>query len=274
MRGSLLFLVCVSFLSLARAEESKAARDESIPTISLPNYEVRDRGPADPPLLPKSEIVPADFSARTAPLFAQFPGHAVYEGVSQGTASVGVMVDREGKATDFLMLRYTKDYFGDSLMRGARRQLFTPRLVQGVAVPGRFNFTYMFRPATFYVQKSGLEAMEERHEEVSGGPKFIYQPHDEKEIDGGQLQPVRLPIPRIPAGYAVSPGSPLRVVVTFYVDEKGLSRLPNVESAPSAALISAAIAAVLQWEFKPPTIKRKGVLVYTARTLTFNNDRH
>jgi TonB family protein len=248
-----------------------AAKDPT-PTIKLPDVVVNGTRLPEFPRFKQTEVVTADFSPKTWPLSAQYPGHAFYEGVSDGTASVGVMLDREGHATDFLLLRYTKAYFGDSLMRAAHRQLFTPLVIQGVAVPGRFNFSYAFRPPNLVVTMTSFDAINQRYEEIEGGPKFIYAPHDENEIDGGALEPVRLQIPAIPAGYSAPKGKPPRVLLTFYVDEKGRVRLPKVESAPSATLVAEAIDAVQKWKFQPPKLKGQGVLVYATRALKFREN--
>ncbi len=73
----------------------------------------------------------------------------------------------------------------------------------------------------------------------------------------------------IPPDYAARDGKAPRVLVSFYVDEHGHVRLPNVESAPSPALIADAIEAIQRWEFKPPTREGKAVLVSAFRVVTF-----
>ena len=64
----------------------------------------------------------------------------------------------------------------------------------------------------------------------------------------------------------------MRALVSFYVDEKGQVRLPNVESSLPPSFVVAAVAAVQQWAFKPPVAKGKPVLVYTMRALTFREE--
>ena len=46
-------------------------------------------------------------------------------------------------------------------------------------------------------------------------------------------------------------------------------RLPNVESAESPLLIPNVIKAIKYWQFRPPTVKGRPVLVYSARALPF-----
>jgi TonB family protein len=75
-------------------------------------------------------------------------------------------------------------------------------------------------------------------------------------------------IPTIPAGHPDS-AKPPKVLVSFYVDEQGRVRLPNVESSATPELVLRALEAVQYWAFKPGTIKGETVLVYTYRSLTF-----
>jgi hypothetical protein len=100
------------------------------------------------------------------------------------------------------------------------------------------------------------------------GPKLIYKAHGESEVDGHLLKIAAVDTPMIPAGFEVQPKQVLKVIVSFYVDETGKVRLPNVDSNSPALLIASVIKTVSGWKFAPPTIKGKPVLVFTSRTLT------
>ena len=238
------------------------------PIVTLPRMTVVGESLKDYPLFPRAEITPPNFSEKSAPIDLFFPGEAYTEGIGEGTAVVGVSLDAKGNATDYLLIKYTKRYFGDALMREAHRQEFAPRTVKGVAVPGRFIFSYRFAP-TIVLGMNNFEAMEERVMEVEGGPRFLYEPHLEREIDHGGLEFTQPTVAFIPAGYEVPKGKAVKALVSFYVDEKGHARLPSVESAPSPLLIPNAIKAVEHWEFKPPTMHGKPVLVFTLWTVGF-----
>jgi len=75
----------------------------------------------------------------------------------------------------------------------------------------------------------------------------------------------------IPEGYEAPIGTPVKAIVSFYVDEQGHVRLPEVEYAASPALIPHAIAALRHWEFKPPTIHGQPVLVFVKRSVIFRS---
>ena len=241
------------------------------PVIVLPPMEVATEaeGRLADRHFPKAEELRADFSASMPPLQAQYPGHAFSEGVYKGTATVGVMLDAAGKPIDYLLVRYTKLYFGESLLRAAHRQQFAARQVRGVAVPGSFCFTYEFAPPSQTVYLTGLDAAERRREEIAGGPRLIYEPHREIKTDAGGLQLTHIAVPLLPDGYAAPDGKPVTAIVSFYVDESGRVRLPNVEYAASPTLVPNAIAAISRWTFKPATIKGEPVLVFAKRVVTF-----
>jgi TonB family protein len=258
----------LAFHDAAAADGKPQVKSEEEP-LKLPDLQVI----ADPlhelQFPAKGELTPADFSAHGAEIDVPYSGHAYYEGITEGNAAVGVMLDREGHPTDFLVLRYTKSYFGEALLKGARLQKYAAKRIHGVAVPGPFNFTYMFAPPTRVVYMSSFDASNQRREQVTGGLKFIYEPHREAEVDGGRLEPTRLAIPVVPAGFDASKQTSPKVLVSFYVDEEGRLRLPSVDSSASPALIENAVDALQQWRFKPPAIKGKGVLVYAMRVVKF-----
>jgi len=262
-----LFLVLGAALALGQGTPTPTPGANE-PVVVLPPMTVVGQLLKDYPFFPKSEVTAPDFSPHTPPIDMQFPGQAYNDGVTDGNATVGVELDAEGHPTDFLLIRYTKRYFGDELMREAHRQDYTPRQVKGMAVPGRFNFGTRFSPK-LVLQMNSFNAIEERNEEIEGGPRFIYEPHLEKELDGDGLVSVASTVAFIPDGYEPPAGKAVKAIVSFYVDETGRVRLPNVESAASPVLIPNAVKAVSHWAFQPPTVKGKPVLVFTLWSVSF-----
>lgn len=80
---------------------------------------------------------------------------------------------------------------------------------------------------------------------------------------------VRQPVPYFPDGYEPTNGKGDWVMVSLYIDEQGQVRVPNVDSASSPLLVRNALRAVHYWQFKPPTVKGKPVLVFAAFALSF-----
>jgi TonB family protein len=215
------------------------------------------------------ELTQPEFSASDPFIKVQFPGQAVHEGVATGRATVGVLLDATGKPQDFLLLRYTRAYFGEALLEEAKRRDYSPKRLHGAPIPGSFVFSYAFEPPPGMNAISNFEAGARRAEEIQGGAGYVYRPVRETEIDGGQLAPTRLAVPVLPRELAPADGQPVRVLVSFYVDEQGRVRIPSTESTLRPEFITAAIASVQQWAFKPPTAQGRPVLVHAMRALTF-----
>ena len=219
----------------------------------------------------KGELVEPDFPNGSAQLHISYPGKAFTAGVPTGSATVAVLLDDQGKAVDYLVVRYTQLFFGQALLEEARSRTYAAKLLRKVAVPGVFHFTYEFEAPTGAGNISGFDAVNRRMEAVSGGAKPIYEPRKETEVDGGQLEPLHVEVPVFPANFPVPAGKTVRALVSFYVDEQGQVRLPNVESSIPPTLFAPALSAVLQWKFKPPVMQGKPALVRTMRAVTFRH---
>jgi outer membrane biosynthesis protein TonB len=100
------------------------------------------------------------------------------------------------------------------------------------------------------------------------GTALAYSAVTASKLDHG-LEFTNAVLPLLPANYPAADGRPVKVFVTFYVDEQGKVRVPNVESAAAPQLIPGAIHAVLQWSFKPPVMNGKPVLVFAGRSVGF-----
>lgn len=246
-----------------RAAPKAATEDDA---LQLPDMQVTGGLSLKDFKMPAAKEVKApEFSANDPFLKVQFPGQAVHDGIATGRATVGVMLDAEGKARDWLLIRYTEPYFGAALLDEARRRTYSGKLLHGRGIPAAFIFTYKFEPPQGLVGISNFEAASRRAEDVQGGAAVVYRPYQETEVEGGQLVPLRVAIPTVPAGTK----TPARVLVTFYVDEQGRLRLPNVESDLAPELVPAVIGALQHWAFKPATVKGQPVLVRAIRALGF-----
>jgi len=267
-----LLVVCLLGAGLHGADNKPSVANEDEP-LQLPDLQVAGGlSLKDFPFPAKEELKAPDFSARDPFLKVQFPGQAAHEGVATGRATVGVFVDATGQPKDFLLIRCTKDYFGAALLAEAKLREFTPKQLRGAAIPSTFTFSYAFEPPPGMNAISNFEAASRRTEDIQGGAKYVYRPRNETELDGGQLVPTRVAVPMLPRALVPKDGKPVRALVSFYVDEQGRVRLPNVESDLSPQFITAAVAAVQQWAFKPPVAKGRPVLVYTMRALTFREE--
>jgi hypothetical protein len=277
----ILVAICFSAAALGFAQEGSVAAPPSgsnEPIIVRPKMTISNETPEPSLLLKDREFLEPSF--RNADPEIPFPARARLDHVYAGRAAVGVMLDAEGNATDFLIVRYSKLYFAEKVMDVIRHEEFNPRRVKTTPVPGRFFVVRAFsmsesdpigpdRPATVSMNAMDqMGTMSNRTSEGKDGPKLIYKARGEPEIDGKILKVVVVDAPVLPAGYELQPNQALKVIVSFYVDEKGNVRQPNVDSNTPALVIPSIIKMVSDWKFAPPTIKGKPVLVFTNRTIT------
>ena len=281
---TLIFLVavCISTAALGFAQESSVSAPSggsSGPAVVLPKMTISNEKPDPSLLLKEGDFMEPSF--RNADPEIPFPSRARLDRVYDGQAAVGVMLDAEGNATDFLIVRYSKEYFAVKLQNVISHEAYLPRTVRNTPVPGRFFVVRTFSIGDrdpidpnqpMVVGMSAMDqmgAMSNRVSDGGNGPKLIYKAHEEREIDGHILKIVAVDTPMIPADYELQPNQVLKVIVSFYVDEKGNVRLPNVDSNSPALIAAGVIKTVSGWKFAPPTVKKKPVLVFTNRTLTF-----
>jgi outer membrane biosynthesis protein TonB len=264
-------LTASAFAGTTASTESHAAGTEA--PLQLPKVTVNGARLTDFPPIPKGELSGGGVAPSEPPVRIFYPGKAYSEGIPRGYASVAVELDTKGHAVDYLLAAYTEKYFGDALLREAKDTKYSPLLFKGVAVPSRFNFGYEFRQE-LTVAMSSFTAFRNRLLEVSGGrPDFKYQPVMKDDLDS-PLEFLRQSVPVYPDGFTPSVGKPDSVMVSFFVDEEGRVRIPNVDSASSPLLIPNAIKAVHYWKFKPPLRKGKPVLVFGAYALSFTQARN
>lgn len=220
--------------------------------------------PGFPPFA-AGDFQPAGLSPKEPEVIVDFPGGATTRGIAIGTAVVSVLVDAEGNATDFLVIGCTDLAFGTKLLDHAKVLKYQAAKFKGVAVPARYDLGYEFKNFTTAVNP--MDAARHRMEKTAG-TKLVYKPVAEKELDR-PLEITNAALPQLPEGISATEKDPVKVFVTFYIDEYGHVRSPHVESASSPALIPGAISAISQWSFKPPQVKGKPALVFAGRAIRF-----
>jgi outer membrane biosynthesis protein TonB len=220
--------------------------------------------PGFPPFA-SDEYQPARLSPKEPEVVIDYPGGAITRGIAQGTAVVSVLVDAEGNPIDFVVISCTDLSFGTKLLDQAKVLKYQAAKLKGVAVPARYDLGYEFK--NFSTAVNPMDAARQKMEKTAG-TKLAYKPVAEKELDH-PLEITSAALPQLPEGMTATDNNPVKVFVTFYVDEYGHVRSPNVESAASPQLIPGAISAISQWSFKPPQVKGKPALVFVGRAIRF-----
>ncbi len=222
--------------------------------------------PGFPPF-PAGHYQPAGLGPKVAKLYITTPGSAANRGIMNGSAVVSVSIDAEGKATDYLVIGYTDQVFGPALLDEAKTLTYQPAKLNGVPVPARYDLGYVFAPNLTRVEVNVQDAARLRSDKNHPTP-LAYSAAAEKNLDH-PLELTNAALPRLPDGFQSADKKEIKVFITFYIDEKGRVRAPNVESAASPELIPRAIEAMLLWSFKPPLVNGQPALVFTGRSLRF-----
>lgn len=219
----------------------------------------------DFPPLPPKDYSPARVGARQPELRLPFPGSATARSIPEGRATVSVAIGRDGKVEDLLIISYSDEAFAKALQEEIPHVEFEPAMLMGRPIPGRVNVTYDFKTPAL-----GMNAMDLAGRIGSNmeGVKDVYVAHPETDLDS-PLEFTRVVFPSLPKNYDRKSGEEIRAYVTFYIDETGQARIPNIESSPSPRLVRGALAAVARWHFQPPKVGGKPALIFTGRPVRF-----
>lgn len=212
---------------------------------------------------PQEDTVPLRIIQTEEPAF---PLSLERIGVRYGEVHASLKVGADGKLDDLLVTAYTRKEFADSATEAIEKWKFEPARDNGVPLGS-------VRDIVFYFQQEGvtMEApslLDQGHVvrlEIHTGSDadFDYQVCELRDLD-------RIPVLRhvvAPTGYPKGPSG--SVVIEFYIDEQGRVRLPGVRGSADALLANAALDAVGQWQFDPPTSKGRPVLVRVRQAFHF-----
>ncbi len=197
----------------------------------------------------------------------QMPPSLMHRGVSEGKVVVVVAISAEGKLTDHLVVAYTHEALVKPIIEALKEWKYQPASQEGVAVPAQVELTITLTATGMLVaSKSGLEMVESFLGRIVGNP-FQYRVYRAREIDRIPLLTNALS-PKY-AEEALKDGLRGKVLVHFYIDEKGATRMPCIEKSAHPYLSEIAVDAVRGWKFEPPTAKGTPVLVEVAQEFDF-----
>jgi len=190
-----------------------------------------------------------------------FPPGLEASGFSYGEVHVAVKVDAAGKLDDLLVTAYTRRQFADEAVRAIRTWTFEPARAGGGPVGWVRNLQVYFRT-------DGARVVLDNFEHPAGKLLIFAGSDDHFNYRACALRDLdRIPVPRnvvAPEGHPQRSSGP--VVIEFYIDEQGHVRMPGVREGRDAGFANAALAAVAQWQFDPPTRRGIPVLVFASQT--------
>lgn len=188
----------------------------------------------------------------------------INDGVRNGSVRVLLHVNSKGKLVDFLTVSCSNMDFADAVERAVRKWTFEPEMDNGEPVDMVVGLNIIF-------ESDGMLAVQK----FDAGQSFQsfndnleYQACSLKNVDRIP-SPVIMVAPTYPDAWAEQ-GIVGKVVVDFYIDEKGQARFPVSISNSHPMLAGIAVAAVEKWKFTPPTRKGEPVLVHAQQVFNFD----
>jgi TonB family protein len=201
---------------------------------------------------------------------AVFPRKLVAVGIKSGAVSLAIAVDDTGKLTDYLVTAYSHPAFAESAVTALKKWKFEPAQIHGVSRNSKSDITFRFEvEGVVVVTLTPISYAELVHFKIFPGSE-AYSACTLAQLDRIPT-PTKIVNPVYPDQLARS-SSGGRIHVEFYIDENGRTRMPSVSretDEANEALSAAAITAVSQWQFDPPTMKGKPVLVLAQQDFNF-----
>lgn len=188
--------------------------------------------------------------------------------VTKGRVRVAVKADSEGVPVEWLILAYSHRDLADSTTRVLPKWRFAPVAVEGVPVSAQTEFDIEFRGPDVVSISPSMDQLEYIFRNM-GFERIEYRPCPLNELDR-----IPLLLNVVTPHYSIAArdqGVRGMVEVQFYIDEAGTVRLPAIVNADRIDIAEAALEAVRQWRFEPPTRNGHPVLISAIQQFNFGN---
>jgi TonB family protein len=190
----------------------------------------------------------------------------VMAAVSRGRVRIALQVDENGRPMDWLIIAYSHRDLADSTLDVVRRWRFDPVKIENVPVKAQTEFDLDFKGPDVVTISTVSDHIELFMRNLAG-ERLEYRPCTVRELDRIPLL-LNVVTPRYSIA-ARDQGVRGSVEVQFYIDEKGTVRLPAVLNADRIDIAMAALEAVRQWKFEPPTRNGRPVLISAIQQFDF-----
>jgi TonB family protein len=218
----------------------------------------------------ESDKIDLQFDVTAEP---EFPLRLRNEGLLEGTASVVVVVDRDGQLRDFLLLEASHVMLGEAVMKVVPDWKFTPPTQNGQPINAAHRINFIFDSHGAVISVFGFDAFIQRH---PGYAATTRTPFRHEIVPPRQLDQLPVPLRRIdPAAPPLNSlhGQPQRVVFSFFIDQAGRVRIPLPIESPDHPidefLLDSVHNALVQWQFTPPTLDGKPVITQVNQPFDF-----
>ncbi len=199
-----------------------------------------------------------------------FPQELIALGVREGEVRLAIAVDKNGRLEDALAVAYTHPDFARSSLAAVKRWLFEPARYNGEPIAAASEVALKFQvEGTVVVSLTAVDSLNLRLNRLFTQNAEAFRPRTLSELDNIPT-PLAAPSPPTPARFLRPTTRPGQVTVTFYIDETGAVRMPSVNEDQDGELAAAALTALRDWKFEPPTCRGKPVLVRASQRFNFS----
>lgn len=197
-----------------------------------------------------------------------FPASLRNKSVAEGYAQVQLLIAADGTLLESFVSAFSRPEFAESAESALRNWSFLPA-ADPAGQPMRLNLRINFRREGMLIIQGDF------HETINA---FLGHKEPGQSVEVCKLrdldttpEPVNLVVPLYPAELKKQriEGA---AAISFFIDEKGLVRVPAVAGATRPEFAAAALAAVKQWTFAPPTRKGEVTRVLAMQEFNFTPD--
>ena len=192
-----------------------------------------------------------------------YPQHLLQRGIIRGEVSAIVSVDAvTGKVADALICGYSHADLVEPTERMLRTIVYQPFAKADAPESVRFAMMVTFEAKGAVISQTMQDSFD-AYLNTANGSRYIDKLGTRRDIDG-----------RLTATHVVQPGVPAakseeRVTLDFLIDEAGRVRMPALDRGENVVLAEAAAAALMEWQFAPPTRRGQPVIVRAKQEFVF-----
>lgn len=196
-----------------------------------------------------------------------FPLRLISSYVGHGEARVMIMVDAQGRLADWFVTGYSHPLFVKEVLAELPKWKFHPAMLQGQPINTRteVRFSFQINGAVRLIPVDG--DMYLRMNDYGGREVFEQRMCKVGELDA-PLDVVEevAPMPPDQLGAVSREG---KVVVDYFIDERGRVRMPVIVASDDAAFTQSVLLALTDWRYAPPTHSGQPVMTRVWRQFNF-----